>query len=280
MERLETPVLDNHLHLHPEGKGVAAAKEFARSGGTHLLVVNRPSWHFVEHVEDRSAFRETFERTISLVEEASEALPGRAWPVLGVHPVLLPRLVDDFDWSVDAARSLMVEGLELAATYVAEGQALALKSGRPHFPVDEAILEASNGVMQAAFSLAATHDCAVQLHTEGSEDLTPVASMAEAVGLSPTRVVKHYASGPVEGVVPSVIAKSDAIEAITAYDGPVLLETDFLDDPSRPGAVLGPKLVPRRSRELASAGHDGLLRRAHIETPKQVYGIDTVSTVS
>ena len=42
---LGTPVLDNHLHLDPDhGRGLEAVKDFARSGGTHLLVVNKPSW--------------------------------------------------------------------------------------------------------------------------------------------------------------------------------------------------------------------------------------------
>ena len=46
MDDLETPVLDDHLHLDPaHGRGVDAVEEFARLGGTHLLVVNRTSWH-------------------------------------------------------------------------------------------------------------------------------------------------------------------------------------------------------------------------------------------
>ncbi len=30
------------------------------------------------------------------------------------------------------------------------------------------------------------------------------------------------------------------------------METDFLDDPNRPGAVLGPKTVPKRTQKLCS----------------------------
>jgi TatD-related deoxyribonuclease len=38
------PILDNHLHLDPvNGRGVDAAAEFANRGGTHLLVLNKPS---------------------------------------------------------------------------------------------------------------------------------------------------------------------------------------------------------------------------------------------
>ncbi len=279
MESLPTPVLDDHLHLHPDGDGIEAAKTFARAGGTHLLVVNRPSWHLVESVDDVDAFRETFEQTIELVEGSTEVLPGRAWPVLGVHPVLLPRLVADHGWSVDDAAQLMRDGLELAADLVAGGRALALKSGRPHFDVSESVLRASNDLIQHVFALAAEVDCAVQLHTEDTDDGTEFAELANEVGLEPHRVVKHYASGPVKGITPSVIARSVAVRAVRNRGDPFMLETDFLDDPTRPGAVLGPKVVPRRSKELAESGHHAALEVAHVETPGLVYGIDTRATL-
>jgi TatD-related deoxyribonuclease len=57
------------------------------------------------------------------------------------------------------------------------------------------------------------------------------------------------------------------------------METDYLDDPDRPGAVLGPKTVPRRVDWLAAEGHVEALRRAHVGTPRQVYGIDTAGTL-
>ena len=34
------------------------------------------------------------------------------------------------------------------------------------------------------------------------------------------------------------------------------LETDYMDDPRRPGAVLGPKTVPKRTQQLLAAGVD------------------------
>jgi TatD-related deoxyribonuclease len=58
------------------------------------------------------------------------------------------------------------------------------------------------------------------------------------------------------------------------------METDFIDDPDRPGAVLGPKTVPRRVRTLLDEGYDDAVRRAHVETPRRVYGIDTEATLS
>jgi TatD-related deoxyribonuclease len=58
-----------------------------------------------------------------------------------------------------------------------------------------------------------------------------------------------------------------------------MMETDFIDDPDRPGAVLGPKTVPRRVRWLLQEGHEDAVRVAHVETPERVYGIDTEDTL-
>jgi TatD-related deoxyribonuclease len=278
---LGTPVLDNHLHLDPEyGQGIDAVEDFARLGGTHLLVVNKPSWHLGCEAETGDDFRAVFETTLGVVERATDVLPGRAWPVLGVHPGLVSRLVDERGFEPAEARDLMQDGLDVAAEYVREGRALALKSGRPHYDVSDAVWEASNDVLRHALSLGADCDCAVQLHTESTEDLTDVAAWADARGLSPERVVKHYAGPTLAGVTPSVMSEPDWLRETAETGEPFLMETDFVDDPDRPGAVLGPKTVPRRVRTLLDEGYDEAVRRAHVETPRAVYDIDTRATLS
>jgi len=279
MDDLETPVLDNHLHLDPvNGRNQEAVEDFASMGGTHLLVLNKPSWLLGVEADDPDDFREVFDLTVEAVEDATERLDGRAWPVLGVHPALISQLLDR-GYDPTGARELMQAGLDVAAEYVADGPALAIKSGRPHYEVDDAIWEASNDVMKHAFERAADIGCAVQLHTEGGEDFTAVAEWAEGRGLSADRVVKHYAGGRVDGPIASVKSDTEKLEVAAASGEPFLMETDYIDDPERPGAVLGPKTVPRRVRWLLEEGHEEAVRRAHVETPELVYGIDTEATL-
>ncbi len=274
------PVLDNHLHLDPiNGRGVEAAEAFARAGGTHLNVLNKPSWHLVGDVEGEDGFRETFDLTVEVTEKADERLRGRAWPVLGVHPALISQLITR-GYEPSEAAELMKVGIDVAAEYVAEGPALAIKSGRPHYEVEDAVWDASNDVMRHAFARAAEVGCAVQLHAEGGEAFEPVAEWAEAEGLARDRVVKHYSGGYVEGLIPSVISHKDELERACEGDWPFFMETDFIDDPDRPGAVLGPKTVPKRTQWLAESGYEDALYRAHVETPASVYGVDTEATLS
>lgn len=268
-------ILDDHLHLDPvNGNPREAVTEFAEVGGTHLLVLNKPSWSLGVEVSEDADFREGFDLTLETVDTANEVLPGEAWPVLGVHPGLVSRLVDDRGFSPDAARELMRAGLDVAAEYVRDGRALALKSGRPHYPVSDAVWDASNEVLRHALALAGDLDCPLQLHTEDTDDLSEVATWAEDRGVSGEKVVKHYASGPVEGATASVIARKDELRAAVDSGEPFLMETDYLDDPDRPGAVLGPKTVPRRVQWLREEGYEEAIRVAHTETPARVYGID------
>ena len=276
----ETPVLDNHLHLDPvQGRNTEAVEEFADHGGTHLLVLNKPSWHLVEAATDEGTFREVFDLTVDAVADATDALPGQAWPVLGVHPALVSTLVED-GYGPEEARDIMQRGLDIAAEYVTDGPALAIKSGRPHYDVDEAVWDASNEVMCHAFELAAEGDFAVQLHTEGGEEFEQVAQWAEQRGLDRQQVVKHYSGGRLEGPTKSVLADKDELQVAIEEDEPFLMETDYIDDPERPGAVLGPKTVPRRVRWLLEEGENDAVRVAHVETPREVYGIDTEATLS
>jgi TatD-related deoxyribonuclease len=281
MEELGTPVLDNHLHLDPEhGRGLDAVRDFARLGGTHLLVVNKPSWHLGPVPDARDDFRAVFDRTLDVVAGADDLLPGRAWPVLGVHPGLISRLVDERGVAPDEARDRMRAGLDVAAEYVREGRALALKSGRPHYEVSDAVWDASNAVLRHALALGADADCAVQLPTEASEDLTEITAWAEDRGLPAHRVVKHYAGPTLAGPTPSVMCRKEWLREVAGGDEPFLMETDFVDDPDRPGAVMGPKTVPRRVRMLLEEGYDDAVRRAHVETPARVYDIDTEATLT
>ena len=275
----DTPVLDNHLHLDPvNGRNVEAAEEFASQGGTHLLVLNKPSWHLVEKATEAETFREVFDLTVGAAAAATEVLDGRAWPVLGVHPALISKLVDD-GYTPPEARDIMQTGLDVAAEYVDNGGALAMKSGRPHYDVDEAVWEASNEVMCHGFERAADVGCAIQLHTEGGEDFEDVVQWAEQRGLDRTQVVKHYSGGRLRGPVKSVLADKDELEIAVESNEQFLMETDYIDDPDRPGAVLGPKTVPRRVRWLLENGYEDAVRTAHVETPEAVYGIDTEATL-
>ena len=53
-----------------------------------------------------------------------------------------------------------------------------------------------------------------------------------------------------------------------------MMETDYIDDLKRPGAVLGPKTVPRRTIELMKKGTltEKQAYMIHKKNPERTYG--------
>jgi len=247
-----------------------AAKDFLHAGGTHLFLVAKPSSSFGILPASGDDFRPVFDETIRVA--ALVAGTGlTVFPVLGVHPAEISRIAERT--GLLQAADVMKSGLDLAAQYIREGRAVALKSGRPHYEVSPEVWEASNGILAHALALVRECSCALQIHAESGPcgDLVP---MARAAGVLPERVVKHYAT-PDTPLTPSFIAKHEAIPALCKEGRHFTMESDYMDENSRPGAVIGPKSVPRVTRHLLGSGiitaED--CYRIHVETVERVYGV-------
>lgn len=274
MKLPSVPITDDHIHIDPvNGRGLEAAKDFFRAGGTHMFLVSKPSWSLGVHPNSGADYAHVFDETIRIAGLVSE-IGVVAFPVLGVHPAEIGRLMERM--TLRKATDLMMAGLDSAAQYVREGKAVALKSGRPHYPVDAETMEASNEVLAHALTLAADCSCALQIHAE-SGPCDDVVAMARTAGVPMERVVKHYAT-PDTPLHPSFIAKIEGIPEMVRAGRTFTLESDYMDENSRPGAVIGPKSVPRYTKKLME---DELITaddcfRIHAETIQRVYGVEII----
>lgn len=272
MQKPRFPITDDHIHIDPErGIGIRAVKEFARSGGTHIFLVTKPSWSYGIMPTMPEDFRVVFQKTIALAEECCRE-GVVAFPVLGVHPAEISKMTERM--SLADAESLMIGALGLAADYVRDGSAIALKSGRPHYEVDSAVWEASNRVLYASLEYAAECGCAVQLHAE-SGPCSDIVGMAEQAGMPIARVVKHFAT-PDTPLHPSFIANHDGIAAAAREGRVFTMESDYMDERDRPGSVLGPRSVPRFTLRYYESGvfTEEDIWRIHAQVPMNVYDVE------
>ncbi len=266
------PITDDHIHIDPvNGRGIEAAKDFRRSGGTHIFLVTKPSWSLGVEPSSGKDYRAVFDATLRVADMIRET-GIVVYPVLGVHPAEMSRLATRM--SLEEAASVMMAGLDLAARYVEEGRAVALKSGRPHYDVAPEVLDASNAVLSHALELGAACTCAVQLHAE-SGPCADVVDMADRAGIPLDRVVKHFAT-PDTPLMPSLIARHEDVPALARAGRRFTMESDYMDENSRPGAVIGPKSVPRFTLRYI---REGLITeeeawRIHAGTPSRTYGVD------
>ncbi len=275
------PVTDNHIHVDPiNGEGpIEVAKKFHRAGGTFMIVPNKPTWT----IGDSCSFQKAMEQVIKYVDEINTNTDVNAFAIVGAHPAELSRLIKEGK-PLKRAEEMMRDALHTAQRLVIEGKAIGIgEIGRPHYEVFPEELEIHNKLILYAMELAVEADCAVQLHTEDSEEkhYSEFAKMADETCMDRYKVVKHF-SGPSvlkeenHGLTPSLIATRKVISEAIRKGNNFLMETDYLDMNSRPGAVLGPKTVPRRTKELL---RNGILTeedayKIHIENVEKVYGIE------
>ena len=273
------PIFDNHIHLRPEFRGVEAAKSFEKAGGTAILLTHTPYDDIpIRREED---YERAYHKTLAMAEAVRTATGLQVFVALGPYPVEFLHLKEvlGFDAAVDAMR----RGIDLAAGHIADGKAVAFgEIGRPHFPVGPEIVRACNDVLAYAMESAKRLGCAVVLHTEDPtpEIFAEFAGMAAKAGLDRDRVVKHHSTPytrpeDTHRIVPSILAKEDLV-SVALKGGPrFLLETDYIDDPRRPGAVLGPATVPKKTRAWIQTGilTEDQAWRIHQELPERTYRV-------
>jgi TatD-related deoxyribonuclease len=166
----------------------------------------------------------------------------------------------------------MKKAIYLAAKLCEEGKCIGIgEIGRPHFPVEKQIIEDCNNLLFYGMQRAKDVNVPVIIHAESAskEQCKEFVEMGKKAGLSSSKIVKHFSPPLIlkqenYGLMPSILAgKRNIIEAISKGSR-FLMETDYIDDPKRPGAVLGPKTVPRITKNLIENG---------IMTEKQAYTI-------
>lgn len=273
------PILDDHFHLNRKGRFLDAARDFIRAGGTDLVLVHCPN--FAYPPSTRRGHEEAYLDTVKISQEVQK-LGISVRVILGPHPAAFAH---QFVTLGDRAEENYWDSIDSAMDLVREGKAHGIgEVGRPHWKVSDDIWDRSNKLLEDTMSLAAKEGVPLQLHVEGESDETylDLAKMADRAGLARERLVRHYAPARVEmtythGITPSVLAGSGSIEELmNTYEKSshgFMLETDYIDDPKRPGAVLGPKTVPKRTRQLLAAGlEEEILYNCHVDLPNRIYG--------
>ena len=285
------PIIDQHMHLDRTNLFLDAVADFSSSGGTGIMLVHKPSFSHSLPV-DLEGYRGAYSDTISMAEEVRKEFGLEVGVVLGPHPVAWEKQITEL--GIEASSELHLEAVSLALENIDSGHAHCLgEVGRPHYPVEEEIWEKANDLLLEILSMASSSGTSVQLHVEEKDERTYIelSKLCMSSGISSERAIRHFAPPNVSadfthGLSATVNVGKGSIETIVETAGeagsPWGMETDFLDDNRRPGAVLGPKTVPKRTQQLCSSllsegwsenEVESLLTKVHSEWPESLYGL-------
>jgi TatD-related deoxyribonuclease len=258
----EGPIVDQHMHLDKGNRFLSAAEEFSRSGGTGIFLVHKPA--FSESLPRNIAdYREAYQETVDMASLVREKIGLDVQVVLGPHPVTWEIQANTL--GVDESTELHLSAVGLALDMIEEGDAICLgEVGRPHYEVSEDMWERANDMLIEIMRMASSSNSPVQLHVEdnGHHTCRDLAHICDKAGFPRRRAVRHFAPSDIShkntsGLPVTISMGKGSIEGICSTLGSSEshwgMETDFLDDPKRPGAVLGPKTIPKRTNQLCQA---------------------------
>jgi len=253
------PVYDNHIHMSPSGRNVDALMEYKAAGGTALTLVTLP--YPEVRITDGKDFARSYDITYGLADKARAATGMRINVAVGPYPVLLIALAEQY--GLEMAEGMLIEGMEAAGRAVAEGKAAAIgEIGRPHFECASEIWDASNRILLRGMEIAKENRCPVIIHCESgtTETNRSLSEIARKAGLDPGMVVKHSSppfvtDAETYGVMPSMPAsKTNIKEALSKGTDRFMLETDYIDDPLKPSAIMSVTTVPNKVKWMIASG--------------------------
>ena len=256
--RWEGPILDQHIHLDRDNRYLDAVSDFINSGGTAINLVHKPNFSNLPlTILD---YQSVYEDTIEMAKEIRGKFGIKVSVILGPHPVSWEKQIHTI--GLQKSTSLHLQAVKLAIQYISTGEAVCLgEVGRPHYPVSTEIWDAANDLLLEIMKLAAEAKISIQLHVEddGEKTYSDLAKLCDSANLPRHLAIRHYAPANIStdfthGLSVTVSVGKDSISKIVeslpncnSYWG---METDYLDDKNRPGAVLGPKTIPKRTNQL------------------------------
>lgn len=271
-------IFDNHLHLRRDGRFIDAVKDFKKAGGTHFVLCQYP---LTDLLLKEKSYKPCYLKTLKMVDEIRTEIDIGVFVTCGPYPVDYLKLKDNI--GREKAIEIMMKGIDEAAKLCEEKKCIGIgEIGRPHFPVDKDIIHDSNEILQYGMLKAAESHVPVIVHTESTtyQQCRELVEMGKKVGLPADKIVKHFAPALIKrdenfGLMPSVLASKKNILEALKKGSRFLMETDYIDDPRRPGAVLGPKTVPKLIKNLMNEGliSEEQIYEIHVKNPQRTYDI-------
>lgn len=261
------------------GENVFSAKRFEKAGGKILNICNIPK---MQEPKDFNYFIEQYNSIIRIADMVKKETNLKVLISIGPYPVDLIKAMELL--GNENAKYLFMKAIDIAIKYIEDGKANAIgEIGRPHFPVSKEIWNTSNEIILYAMEEVKSKKIPIILHTESADEkvFSDLAGIADRAGIDKNFVIKHFSPPLIleeenHGIFPSVISSRENVRASIKKGFRFFLETDFLDDPERKGAVMDITTVPKRFKMLEQESRE-LLENYSSELKKNIlrlYGLE------
>jgi len=277
---------DVHCHSNPvKGLGSSIiAKKFKAVGGWFIGLVALPPYHY----DFGLGSIDSYVKVVELLRSEKRVLVENGLKVrvfMGFHPAEVDEYVRrgfDLKDVIEIADSVF----KLVVKYHSEGLIDGIgEIGRQHYSTDPVRHVASEVIMLKAFEYSRDYDLPLHLHLEQGGYVT-VSSVNEFVsrwGVRKDRVLFHHVDAHTSewceryGYWYSIPAKKkDLGSGLKPGRLRVLVESDFIDDPKRPGVSSYPWDIAKNIEELVKSGllSEELVYRVMVDHVVSYYGVE------
>ena len=285
MEKI-IPVGDAHTHTNPV-RGLGAEKIAARfhaEGGWFMAIVALSPWAYNIDFNGIDSYRQVLDLLARECMAAEDAGVKTAC-LAGFHPADVDRLIDKY--KLDP-----VDVLRLGEAWISElGKACRNgfldgigEVGRQHYKTRAERVIISELILRKALEMARDNDCIVHLHLENAGKITiDLVDMAIASlgGIHDTSKIVFHHMKPShavyavdKGYAATVPGTPTLLENVLGKFPPVfMLESDHIDDPMRPGAVVYPWVMAQHVRRLSRKVGEEYLYKINIDNIVKTYRV-------
>jgi len=250
---------DTHLHVNPV-RGLGAekiAKKFKREGGWFMAIVALPPYYY--GFEEMTV--ESYMRVVELISR--EAIKARELGLevarfMGIHPA---EIDEYYKRGVRGEKlySILSRVLKLVENAVRNGLIDGIgEVGRQHYTTSPERFVFSETLMREAMILARDLRVPLQLHLEQGGFITvlSVKTLIDSLGVSSRQIILHHTNTETSSwasnyklpfTAPVKYFDKEYLKSGVEY---CMIESDFLDDPRRPGVSAYPWDIPVIVRNL------------------------------
>jgi TatD-related deoxyribonuclease len=277
---------DAHLHSNPlRGIGLRSiVKNFKAVGGWFLAIVSLPPSHYGlgSSYDDYVRGIEILMRECRIAKE--EGVKTKC--LAGIHPADLEKLVNSQSLKYDEVINLALKILNYISKLIKSGVLDGIgEVGRPHYKTTPEGYVVNELVLHHALRLAKDLHSIVHLHLEQGGILTVLSmtDLLESISLSKDLVLLHHmdiktamnAEGV--GLRYTLCGKLQLLrEGFKKLKPTYMIESDFIDDPRRPGVAAYPWEIVENQLLLLKEGlvSEDYLFKLNVDNIVKFYGVE------
>lgn len=284
-------ISDGHSHTSPNGLGAKViAKKFKESNGWFMALVSLPPYHYglSTSLDDLIKSFEIHMKQCSIAR--SEGIKIAC--IIGLHPAFIDRLVKQYQSRRHELLKYIDKSIRYIEGLVKEGKIDGLgEFGRPHYKTLPESFALNDYVLLKVLSMVNDYSIPIHLHLEEAGIITTI-SMDSIINkvLSNSKykyVVFHHATKEIcisatsRGFSATIVGKAGMIKNVLEAIEPkyaihINIESDYIDDPKRPGIVMYPwELRLEVSKVLSEdPSLENILSLILIDSITNIYGIN------